>query len=95
MDSETRDFLEGLSKRLDERFGQMDKRFESLSAEMGQRFDAVDGRFAGVEKRLGGLEQQVESLARLTASEFERAHDRLDEITDNTARAFGVVEDRL
>lgn len=85
MDTETRAFLEAMEERI----------VGALRVEMREGFDTVDRRFGEADKRLVGIEGQVESLARSTATEFERAHTSLAEITENTARSFNRVESRM
>ncbi|MEM7691510.1 MAG: hypothetical protein AAF194_03570 [Pseudomonadota bacterium] len=95
MDTETRAFLEAMEKRISEEIG-------TVRAEMREGVDSMDRRLGAVDKGIGGLggavktvSQQVESLAQSTASEFGRVHERLDEITANTARSFAGVESRM
>ncbi len=96
MDTETRAFLEAMEERI---IGSVEAKMGSeigtLRAEMREGFDSVDRRFGEADKRFDGIEGQVESLARMTATEFERVHTSLGEITANTARSFNLVENRM
>jgi len=110
MDTQTRAFLEAMEERIvgsvrdqvrsdteavREEIGAVHAAVGTLRAEMREGFDSVDRRFGAVDKRFDGIERQVESLARATATEFERAHTSLAEITENTARSFAGVEHRM
>jgi hypothetical protein len=44
--------------RVDDRFREMDRRFDSLEARMLRRFDDVDAHFHEVDRRLKKLEER-------------------------------------
>ena len=75
MDQDLKQLIEGLDKKIDERFDGVDKKFEKVD----ERFDGVDKKFEKVTERFNSVDKKIDENFRITQenvdSQFERAFE--------------------
>ncbi|KKN27875.1 hypothetical protein LCGC14_0859990 [marine sediment metagenome] len=76
----TKDDIKQVIEEFDKRFEAMDKRFEA----MDKRFEVMDKRFDSMDKRFEAMQTQVNK-------QFERVHERLD----NIDLGYGIIAEGI